>query len=145
AIRDSSYPKLSKCFQQTTLTFAPCGWLWLTAGFHLVYLRRHTQYVKLPITWLHLARLIVALILGLASAVHLFLPLEDDKSFPASFYVSQSLWVITYLLACILMVYSRRFGVTSPCIVFLFWLLTMFTHIVPLYSVIMQKVNCKSL
>ena len=55
---DSAHPRLSECFQQTALTFLPCGWLWLTAGFHLVYLRRHTRFISLPITRLHTARLV---------------------------------------------------------------------------------------
>ncbi|KAK3802036.1 hypothetical protein RRG08_064629 [Elysia crispata] len=139
AIRSSSYPKLSECFQQTALTFIPCGWLWLTAGFHIGYLRRHTRVISLPMTWLHTARLFVALTLGLASGIHLFLPLEEDQRFPASFFVSQSLWLITYLLACILMVYSRICGVMSPCVIVLFWLLTTVSHIVPIYSVIIQE------
>ncbi|GFS01334.1 canalicular multispecific organic anion transporter 1, partial [Elysia marginata] len=38
------------------------------------------------------------------------------------------------------MVLSRRSGVTSPCIIFLFWMFTLVTQIIPLYSVIIDKV-----
>ncbi|KAK3775938.1 hypothetical protein RRG08_000349 [Elysia crispata] len=136
---DSAHPRLSECFQQTALTFLPCGWLWLTAGFHLVYLRRHTRFISLPITRLHTARLSVAATLGLVSGIHLFLPLQEDKSFPPSFFLSQLLWLITYFLASILMVLSRRYGVMTPCVVFIFWLLTVAINIVPLYTAIVEK------
>ncbi|RUS91375.1 hypothetical protein EGW08_000892, partial [Elysia chlorotica] len=139
AITEHWYPRLSECFQQTALTYAPCAWLWLTAGFHLAYLRRHTRFVHLPTTWLHPARLIVALLLCVTSGVNLILPLVGDTSYPPSYYLSHSVWLITYALACLLMLVSRRSGVTSPCVVFLFWLFTLVSWIVPFYTINLEK------
>ncbi|GFR68414.1 multidrug resistance-associated protein 1-like [Elysia marginata] len=97
-ITEHWYPKLSECFQQTALTYGPCGWLWLTAGLHLAYLKRHTRFVHLPPTWLHTARLVVALLLCVTSGIFLISPLlDDDGSYPPSYFLCHSLWLITYV------------------------------------------------
>ncbi|KAK3802039.1 hypothetical protein RRG08_064632 [Elysia crispata] len=139
-IEDSWYPKLSECFQQTALTYAPCGWLWLTAGFHIAYLKSHTRFISLSLTWVHTARLVLAILLCLMSGIHFIIPFREDSSYPPSYFLSQSLWLITFIFVCVLMVLSRRSGVTSPCIVFLFWFFTLVTRIIPVYSVIFERV-----
>ncbi|GFO38362.1 canalicular multispecific organic anion transporter 1 [Plakobranchus ocellatus] len=140
AVEDYWYPKFTECFQETALSYIPCGWLWLTAGFHLAYLARHTRYISLPVTWLHTARLVVAILLCVMCGIHLIMPVIDDTMYTPSFLVDHSLCLATYILACILMVLSRKSGVTSPCIVFLFWLFTLVTRSIPLYTIIFEKV-----
>ncbi|RUS82077.1 hypothetical protein EGW08_010154, partial [Elysia chlorotica] len=139
-IEGSWYPKLSECFQQTFLTYVPCGWLWLTAGFHIAYLKKHTRFISLSSTWLHTARLALAMLLSLMSGIHFVIPFKEDSDYPLSYYLSQSLWLITFILVSVLMVLSRRCGVTSPCIVFIFWFFTVATQTIPIYSIIFEKV-----
>ncbi|BFZ17596.1 hypothetical protein BsWGS_20635 [Bradybaena similaris] len=142
ALTNNSYPEFTRCFQQTSLTYVPCAWLWITGAIHLLYLKQHQQFVILPVTWLSVLRLLFVLMLSIVSGLHMLVPLDSDvdaDTYPPSFFLSQSLWAATYLLAFVLMVLSQRSGVTSPCVVFLFWMITLVANIVPVYVLAMEK------
>ncbi|XP_059139698.1 multidrug resistance-associated protein 1-like isoform X2 [Physella acuta] len=139
---NNSYPEFTRCFQDTALTYAPCGWLWVTAPIHLIYLHKHTQFLKLGVTWISIARLLFAGILALLAGLHMLAPfdsMDDDEIYPPSFYLSQSVWAATFLLVFVLMILSQRSGVPSPCVIFIFWTLTFVSYIIPVYTLAMQE------
>uniref|UniRef100_A0A2C9KB02 ABC-type glutathione-S-conjugate transporter n=1 Tax=Biomphalaria glabrata TaxID=6526 RepID=A0A2C9KB02_BIOGL len=146
-LTENSYPEFSRCFQQTALTFIPCGWLWLTAPIYILYLKKHTQFLVLPRTWRSIIRLVLAFTLALVSGFHMLVPLENegnDESYPPSFYVSQSVWSASYLFVSVIMILSQRSGVPSPCVVFIFWALSLVSYIIPTYTLAIQEVYAEN-
>ncbi|XP_005091940.1 canalicular multispecific organic anion transporter 2 [Aplysia californica] len=140
---DNWYPEFTSCFQETALTFVPCGFLWLSSLVLLAYLKGHTKYVVLSWNWRSLSRVICALVLSVLALLHLTLGDEETEhegmmASPA-FYVSKAVWGVTFLYAIVLMGLCQRSGVTSPCIIFIFWIIAIVAHVVPVYTSILKK------
>ncbi|XP_012941583.2 canalicular multispecific organic anion transporter 2 [Aplysia californica] len=147
ALLNNWWPQFTDCFQETVLTFAPCGWLWLTCIPHLIYLKRHRRYIELPISWLTVLKLIFSPTLCILHLVHIAAASEEfGPDLSPSFYLCKGLWAVTCALACGLILVSQKHGVASPCILFIFWTLSLTVSVIPVYSgAILQEYNGKLL
>ncbi|GFS03501.1 canalicular multispecific organic anion transporter 2, partial [Elysia marginata] len=82
----------------------------------------------------------ICLLLTILTVLQAFIIAQDPThSAPPSnaFYVSSALSATTYLLAAYLTRRSRRAGIASPCILFIYWLLSVVCHAVPVYHYIL--------
>ena len=55
---DGPWPQFTDCFQQTVMTWIPCGYLWLAAPFYTVYLAQICA-TSIHISGLFLAKMVV--------------------------------------------------------------------------------------
>ncbi|KAK7469760.1 hypothetical protein BaRGS_00036242 [Batillaria attramentaria] len=144
---NNSWPEFTPCFRYTALVWGPCGWLWVTAPFYLHYIRKNRLYGHVRGNALNICKVFVCLVLTLLVLVEAFVGKEDDmyrNPVSSALYVACGVKAATFLLAAVLTLLSRGAGVTSPCVLFIFWLLTFVAHIIPFYTLLVQEVEDNS-
>ncbi|XP_067679181.1 multidrug resistance-associated protein 1-like [Haliotis asinina] len=137
-LTNNTYPEFTPCFQTTVLTWVPCVWLWATLPVFLRYLHRIHQHY--PLSKLCIAKMVVQVVLvgvAIASVVSGHLEPYSISKTPAS-YTAAGIRLATLCLSMCLTMMSRRKGLYSPCLLFLFWFLWLLCDIVPFYTRAMQ-------
>lgn len=139
---DTHNPDLTTCFQDTILTWIPCGLLWIASPCYYWYLRGKTTRNTLRDTSArNLLKTILGILLCFVVLLDLFKSISEaveEKSPPPVDFVTPVIRVISMALATFFMVYEYRKGVISSGIVFFFWLLLVLFGIVPFRSKIKQ-------
>ncbi|XP_046571958.1 LOW QUALITY PROTEIN: multidrug resistance-associated protein 1-like [Haliotis rubra] len=135
---NNTWPEFPPCFHHTVLVWVPCGWLWLTLPVFLVHLHRR-QPCPQKMSTLTLTKIIVSALLALMAFVDFAIAASifRSTSSPASYH-AHILKMLSFMLCMYLTLQSRRKGLTSSCILFIFWFLIVFCNIVPFYTYIIQ-------
>ncbi|XP_059153099.1 multidrug resistance-associated protein 1-like [Physella acuta] len=140
---NSTWPQLTQCFQWTVLPLVPCVWVWLTLPVHVWYIRHHPpDFFKIGNSKFNSLKIVVSVLLAVLSIANAIVTaLSDQATLPArAVYVSSSLTAVSYSLVAYLTRSSRKAGLTSPCLLFIFWLLSSVCHVVPVYSFLVLKI-----
>ncbi|ESO93730.1 hypothetical protein LOTGIDRAFT_105097, partial [Lottia gigantea] len=140
----SSYPEFTECFQHTILVWVPCAFLWLTLPVFLQHLRRLENPQPLPLGKLSICKTVLCASLSILALIDFYPYINSQVSIADAFIVSTVVKFITFILAGILCQVSRRFGLPSPCLLYLFWLFYIVANIIPFYTLIVQKVYEKN-
>ncbi|XP_078519309.1 multidrug resistance-associated protein 1-like isoform X1 [Lissotriton helveticus] len=118
-------PDFTKCFQNTTLVWIPCVYLWVCFPVYAIYLCYHDQgYIRM--SPLNRTKTALGFILWIVCWADLFYSFYERSQsvFRAPVYVvSPTVLGITMLLATFLIQYERMKGVQSSAIMLLFWLI----------------------
>ncbi|XP_055893890.1 multidrug resistance-associated protein 1-like isoform X1 [Biomphalaria glabrata] len=145
---NNTWPEFTQCFQWTILQWTPCLWMWITFPVHLWYIR-HRHPVELytaPSSKLYITKMLICLLLIVLPLLNIFITIQDEQnSTPPvnALYLSYSIQSTTYILVAILSSYSRKAGLQSPCVLFIFWTLDVACNIVPIYSYILLDLTAK--
>ncbi|GFN81567.1 canalicular multispecific organic anion transporter 1 [Plakobranchus ocellatus] len=105
-----------------------------------IHTRPPTDLYRLPSNKLNITKIFICLLLTVLTVLQAFIIAQDaTHSMPPTnaFYVASAMSVTTYLLAAYLTRRSRRAGIASPCILFIYWLLNVTCHSVPVYSYVL--------
>ncbi|XP_069066294.1 multidrug resistance-associated protein 1 isoform X1 [Pleurodeles waltl] len=117
-------PDFTKCFQNTTLVWVPCVYLWVCFPVYAIYLYHHDKgYIRM--SPLNKAKTALGFILWIICWADLFYSFYERSQsvFRAPVYVvSPTVLGITMLLATFLIQYERMKGVQSSGIMLMFWL-----------------------
>ncbi|TRY85000.1 hypothetical protein DNTS_016183, partial [Danionella cerebrum] len=133
-------PDLPECFQMSILPWVPCIYLWLSAPFYILYLRRSSRgYIMMSI--LNRAKTVLGLVLWLVCWTDLFSAFHEinqGSHKPPIYFVTPLILGMTMLLATFLIQFERLKGIQSSGLLFIFWMISVVFAIVPFRSKIMQ-------
>ncbi|XP_048254590.1 multidrug resistance-associated protein 1-like [Haliotis rufescens] len=135
---NNTWPEFSPCFHHTVLVWVPCGWLWLTLPVFLLHLHRRPASAQ-HMSTLTLTKIIVSALLALLAGVDMAVAASifRSNSSPASYH-AHILKMLTFVLCMYLTLQSQRKGLSSSCILFIFWFLIVTCNIIPFYTYIIQ-------
>ncbi|XP_025099974.1 multidrug resistance-associated protein 1-like [Pomacea canaliculata] len=138
---NNTFPEFTECFRFSILTSLPCGWLWLVTPVHVHYVMRHRLRMRVPSSLLNITKTIVCLLLAMLSVAEGVLAARNTQTAraPPALYVSFVVRSVTFTLAAVLTKVSRCALIASPCVLFIFWFLTLVTSIVPVYHSVMTE------
>ncbi|KAL5019778.1 hypothetical protein ScPMuIL_002670 [Solemya velum] len=150
---NQSWPQFTECFKDTALVWGPCGWLWVTLPFNLIYLLSKKDGVPVPLSCLNVTKTFISFVLFFVAIVDLIeaASIKADDKFEVTkpitdaVFVAGSLRAATFLLSAMLMQLERRRGSITSGTLFIFWLLTMVAGIIPFYSYIIEDLFRMSL
>uniref|UniRef100_A0A8C1YWK0 Multidrug resistance-associated protein 1 n=1 Tax=Cyprinus carpio TaxID=7962 RepID=A0A8C1YWK0_CYPCA len=136
-------PDLTPCFQNTVLVWIPCLYLWLSAPFYILYLKRNDRgYICM--THLNRAKTAVGFTLWLicwADVFYSFWERSHGATIAPVYLVSPTMLGVTMLLATFLIQYERKKGVQSSGVMLNFWLITVVCATVTFRSKILHALN----
>uniref|UniRef100_A0A8C1UB62 Multidrug resistance-associated protein 1 n=1 Tax=Cyprinus carpio TaxID=7962 RepID=A0A8C1UB62_CYPCA len=134
---------LTPCFQNTVLVWIPCLYLWLSAPFYILYLKRNDRgYICM--THLNRAKTAVGFTLWLicwADVFYSFWERSHGATIAPVYLVSPTMLGVTMLLATFLIQYERKKGVQSSGVMLNFWLITVVCATVTFRSKILHALN----
>ncbi|KAK6173040.1 hypothetical protein SNE40_016576 [Patella caerulea] len=136
---ENTFPEFSDCFQTLVLDLIPCVFLWLTLPVFIAYLRTIPKPSPIPLSKLSTTKTVLCILLSVLTLTHLVVRLHNDVT-SNSFIVSVSVRCLTFLLLAILCQVSRVYGLPSPCLPYIFWILMVVTNLVPFYTLIIKQV-----
>ncbi|XP_070202757.1 ATP-binding cassette sub-family C member 3-like [Littorina saxatilis] len=139
---NNTWPEFTPCFRYTALVWVPCTWLWVTSPVYFHYLRSKRVEGEIRASYVNTVKVLICVILTLLAGFEATVGKQNDfdkNPVSTAFYVGCAVKAVTFLLAAVLTVISRKAEVTSPCNLFLFWFLTFCAHLVPFYTVIVQQ------
>ncbi|XP_050048216.1 multidrug resistance-associated protein 1 [Dermacentor andersoni] len=126
-------PDLSNCFQDTVLTWVPCGFLWVTAPIE-TYLLLKSSSRLIPWTALNLAKLAITFVLFVISLVEFsyagHAALSEGIALPSVYFYTPFIKLATFLLAGLLLLAGRKRGSQTSAVLFFFWFLLMLCGLV---------------
>ncbi|OWA50131.1 Canalicular multispecific organic anion transporter 2 [Hypsibius exemplaris] len=118
-------PDFSVCFQQTVLTWLPCGILWLMAPFH-IYQMRHSKYRVKRWTWVSLTKILLSTFLAVVSLAEFFCITdvwrrEGVNGFSDVDLITPIIKAATYMLASWYLYGDKRRASPSSGTLTVFW------------------------
>lgn len=147
-LTNNSYPQFTECFQQTVLVYVPCGWLWLTSVVHVGYVRsllqqRRQDRVPVPESVVSILKMVVCPLLAAFVVAECITRIQGGRADGApealSQFLAAPLWALTFLYAAILTWISRKVLIVSPCVLFIFWILSLVSSVVGLYTAVYEE------
>uniref|UniRef100_A0A8C2F591 Multidrug resistance-associated protein 1 n=1 Tax=Cyprinus carpio TaxID=7962 RepID=A0A8C2F591_CYPCA len=136
-------PDLTPCFQNTVLVWIPCLYLWLSAPFYILYLKRNDRgYICM--THLNRAKIVIGFTLWLicwADVFYSFWERGHDATIAPVYLVSPTMLGVTMLLATFLIQYERMKGVQSSGVMLNFWLVALVCATVTFRSKILHALT----
>uniref|UniRef100_A0A8C2GQ42 Multidrug resistance-associated protein 1 n=1 Tax=Cyprinus carpio TaxID=7962 RepID=A0A8C2GQ42_CYPCA len=136
-------PDLTPCFQNTVLVWIPCLYLWLSAPFYILYLKRNDRgYICM--THLNRAKTVIGFALWLicwADVFYSFWERGHDATIAPVYLVSPTMLGVTMLLATFLIQYERMKGVQSSGVMLNFWLVALVCATVTFRSKILHALT----
>ncbi|XP_059174330.1 multidrug resistance-associated protein 1-like [Physella acuta] len=141
---NSTWPQFTECFQDTVLTWAACGWLWLSAPFyayHLLSIERKNRRLSVMFG----LKLFFSLAIFVVNIFEVFDGLQSHAFISAN-VLAPVTWMATMVLNCCFVYLEwTKYKVRSP-VLFLFWTLTAVVSLVPFYtSIILKKYDTNTL
>lgn len=85
---DTERPDFTKCFQQTTLIWAPCVFLWLFSFLEIFYIKNSINR-NIPFGFLNVSKLLLTGLLVILSIVDLsvaIVNIDDSNVHPVDYY-----------------------------------------------------------
>ncbi|KAH9499145.1 hypothetical protein Btru_006791 [Bulinus truncatus] len=135
---NNSWPQFTECFQNTVLTWIPCGWIWISAPFyayHLLSIKKKIQRVRV----LFLFKMFCILAMIALHITDAFETFKVRKSIASM--ISPLIWIATmFLHSYLLYLEKTRKKARSP-ISFVYWILVTLVVLVPLYSNLILKTS----
>ncbi|OQV17365.1 Canalicular multispecific organic anion transporter 2 [Hypsibius exemplaris] len=118
-------PDFSVCFQQTVLTWLPCGILWLMAPFQ-IYQMRHSKYRVKRWTWVSLTKILLSTFLAVLSLTEFFYVTdvwrrEGVEGFSDVDLITPIIKAATYMLASWYLYGDKRRASPSSGTLTVFW------------------------
>ncbi|XP_067207174.1 multidrug resistance-associated protein 1 isoform X3 [Linepithema humile] len=115
-------PDLTECFQKTILIWTPCVFLWVFSAMEAYYLL-NSKRRNVPYTWLFISKQVLTIGLILLSIVDLGVAIHEStyRTVYNVDYYTPFIKIISFVLACTLMVYNRKHGMRTSGLLFLFW------------------------
>ncbi|CAL1542108.1 unnamed protein product [Lymnaea stagnalis] len=138
---NNSWPQFTECFQDTVLTWVPCGWLWVVAPLYILHVSSTPKDIQTT-TWIFCSKLFCSFVLVVISILEAVQASERSSDFHADL-LAAILWIVTVLLHAFLVVLERSHGVVRSPIIFLFWVLSSLATLVSFYSAIMLEIYDK--
>ncbi|XP_032672071.1 multidrug resistance-associated protein 1 isoform X3 [Odontomachus brunneus] len=115
-------PDLTICFEKTILLWVPCAFLWVFSSMEAYYIL-HSKRRNVPYTWLFIIKQVLTIVLILLSIVDLGMAIYESTSrevYSVDYY-TPFIKIITFILASILMIYNRKYGMRTSGLLFMFW------------------------
>ncbi|KAK7503044.1 hypothetical protein BaRGS_00005670, partial [Batillaria attramentaria] len=134
------WPQFTPCFQHTVLVWIPCGYLWITSLFYVIYLSSRPKNL-LPHTLLFLAKVFTAGALFVLRVVQMIYSVDQQQD-ASQFTAEVSGYVIhlvTLGLVVFLLVLEKRKGVITSLVLFFFWFIAIVVDIIPFYTKIILE------
>ncbi|XP_014486459.1 PREDICTED: multidrug resistance-associated protein 1 isoform X2 [Dinoponera quadriceps] len=119
---NTTNPDLTECFEKTILVWVPCAFLWVFSSMEVYYIL-HSKRRNVPYTWLFITKQVLTIALILLSIVDLGMAIHESSSSEVSSveYYTPFIKIITFILASVLMIYNRKYGMRTSGLLFLFW------------------------
>uniref|UniRef100_A0A674BMM9 ATP binding cassette subfamily C member 2 n=1 Tax=Salmo trutta TaxID=8032 RepID=A0A674BMM9_SALTR len=144
-------PDLPVCVEQTVLVWAPLGFLWLCAPWHIAVLCRNATPTK-HLSKLYLGKQIVVGLLFLTAVAGLAVTLGEDygptrdttatEKNPWVFYANPILFTVSWILLMLCQEgVRRREGAVDSATVFLFWLILVVCDIFPFQTLLREALR----
>ncbi|CAL1548849.1 unnamed protein product, partial [Lymnaea stagnalis] len=123
-LSDDSYPHFTECFRQVALAWIPCLAFLAGAPFYLAYLLKYDQHPPLPLSALHLVKIICSLALIVVTAVNLIVSgtYDDRDNVTDALYVSEGLKVFCFVMSIVVSCLERQKGVTTSPFLWSYWI-----------------------
>lgn len=117
-------PDFTLCFEQTVLVWVPCAFLWILMFLELYYLRASLDR-NIPWNFKNISKLILHFALLVLCGVDFVRALvvrgsTEDVIFPVDVW-GPIIKFATFLIATMLVVLNRKFGVQTSGTLFMFW------------------------
>ncbi|KAK3095411.1 hypothetical protein FSP39_014366 [Pinctada imbricata] len=142
-------PAFTPCFQDTVLVYIPFGWLLVSLPFYFPYLYKKPPGFSLPLTAFSVTKSVLCAILLILTLLEVwahdtygYLCQSDDV--PISFYVGVVVRSIFYIIVTLFIQYLRVKRVYNSGILYTFWILLLFSAIIPLQWKISFQPSCTS-
>uniref|UniRef100_A0A8C2AS64 Multidrug resistance-associated protein 1 n=1 Tax=Cyprinus carpio TaxID=7962 RepID=A0A8C2AS64_CYPCA len=138
-------PDLTPCFQNTVLVWIPCLYLWLSAPFYILYLKRNDRgYICM--THLNRAKTVIGFALWLicwADVFYSFWERGHDATIAPVYLVSPTMLGVTMVrtVSCFLALSKRKQGVQSSGVMLNFWLVALVCATVTFRSKILHALT----
>ncbi|KAK7488019.1 hypothetical protein BaRGS_00020764, partial [Batillaria attramentaria] len=136
---DNTWPEFTECFQKSVLVWVPCGWLWLLLPVYTCYLSHLLGGAPLSVNILNTIKSCVSVLLAVLGVVEMTLSVTDEHHAATVVYVSGTVKVATFILACVLVQVERRKAIITSGVLWIFWLLLTLAGIIPFYTKIIHK------
>lgn len=144
-------PDLPVCVEQTVLVWAPLGFLWLCAPWHIAVLCRNATPTK-HLSKLYLCKQIVVGLLFLTAVAGLAVTLGEDygptrdttatEKNPWVFYANPILFTVSWILLMLCQEgVRRREGAVDSATVFLFWLILVVCDVFPFQTLLREALR----
>ncbi|XP_015591556.1 multidrug resistance-associated protein 1 isoform X6 [Cephus cinctus] len=130
-------PDLTECFQKTVLVWTPCAFLWVFSPLEAYYLLS-SRRKNIPYTWKFISKFVLTIGLVLLSIIDLGKAIYDTKYttvYNVDFY-TPLIKIVSFILAAVLLIYNRKYGMRTSGLLFLFWFLLILCGCVQYRSVI---------
>lgn len=113
------------------------------APFYLTYLLKYGQYPPLPLSFLHVGKMICSLVLLATSVTTLIVKGTDDnqEDVTDALYVSEGLKASCFLVSLIFIRLEHRRGLTTSPFLWTYWTVMLIVSIVPFYSNIIENLQ----
>ncbi|ODM88253.1 Multidrug resistance-associated protein 1, partial [Orchesella cincta] len=134
-------PDFTPCFEQTVLTWIPCGFLWFFAVFEVFSKLRLTSQ-RIPMTPLIILKCLGswALIIVQLTGLSFTFRLEDkDYDISRAERYSSIVKIASYMLTFILLMLYKAKGVRTSGTLFLFWLLSTICEVFPFQTALRNR------
>uniref|UniRef100_A0A8C2GQ22 Multidrug resistance-associated protein 1 n=1 Tax=Cyprinus carpio TaxID=7962 RepID=A0A8C2GQ22_CYPCA len=136
-------PDLTPCFQNTVLVWIPCLYLWLSAPFYILYLKRNDRgYICM--THLNRAKTVIGFALWLicwADVFYSFWERGHDATIAPVYLVSPTMLGVTMVRTVSCFLYERMKGVQSSGVMLNFWLVALVCATVTFRSKILHALT----
>uniref|UniRef100_A0A8C7R279 ATP-binding cassette, sub-family C (CFTR/MRP), member 2 n=1 Tax=Oncorhynchus mykiss TaxID=8022 RepID=A0A8C7R279_ONCMY len=144
-------PDLPVCVEQTVLVWAPLGFLWLCAPWHIAVLCRKATPTK-HLSKLYLCKQIVVGLLFLTAIAGLAVTLGEDygptrdttatEKNPWVFYANPILFAVSWILLVLSQEgVRRREGAVDSTTLFLFWLILVVCDVFPFQTLLREALR----
>lgn len=137
-------PDFTPCFERSVLLLLPCLFLWVFAIMD-VYFSYTADASEIPWSPLNIAKLVLSNILSNVEFAMIFAALvtlpgsiPSYVSYPVDIYVP-AIRAATLIFSTILLMYSKKKGVRSSGVQFMFWLFMLLAQAIRFRTVIMKS------
>lgn len=135
------YPRFTRCFEWTVLTYVPSAFLWLVASLTTARTNRHKS-IPAPLTLFNVTKTLVVLVMALCylwSAA--WNGLQGPESVPLAAILSDLINCGSCVLIMFIQYLNRKAAIASSPLVFSYWFLLTFVYLPRYYRVLVETFN----
>ncbi|KAL3882083.1 hypothetical protein ACJMK2_028455 [Sinanodonta woodiana] len=137
---NNTWPQFTECFQNTVLVWIPSTWLWVASPFYFIHLLSKENSSTKCFTWKYITKQILALILLILCIVEIVIEASNLSTSPEEKHLVHDALLgpliegLTLILMFVCTELTRRKGVISTGVLFLYWTKRTLLQIIPFYS-----------
>ncbi|XP_012271250.1 multidrug resistance-associated protein 1 isoform X2 [Orussus abietinus] len=138
-------PDLTECFQKTVLVWVPSIYLWLFSTVEACYLL-NSKRKNIPYTWKFIAKLVLNCTLIVLTICDLGMAIYNS-SYTVVYdvdYYTPLIKIFTFILAAVILVYNRKYGMRTSGLLFQFWFLLVVFGVVQFRSSLRKYYSTES-